>query len=63
MGKLFNAVNNALDDYKASCADRWNPIKTHITEHEVLPREGIKTTMARSCGNIYKDLTAPTQGT
>ena len=40
-----------------------NPIKTHITEHEVLPREGIKTTMARSRGNIYKDLTAPTQGT
>ena len=40
--KPFNAVNNASGGYKTNCTDRWKPIKTHITEHKVLPREALK---------------------
>ena len=40
--KPFNAVNNASGDYKTSCTNRWKPIKTHITEDKVLPREALK---------------------
>ena len=38
VGKLFNAINDASDDYQTNCIDHWNPIKTHVTEHEALPR-------------------------
>ena len=42
VGKLFNAVNDASNGYQTRCIDRWNPIKTHITKHEALPREALK---------------------
>ena len=42
VGKLFNAVNDASNGYQTSYIDRWNPIKTHITKHEALPREALK---------------------
>ena len=42
VGKLFNVVNDASNGYKTNCVDRWKLIKTHITEHETLPREALK---------------------
>ena len=33
---------NASDGYRDSCTDRWKLIKTHIIDHEALPKEALK---------------------
>ena len=60
-GKTFNVVDNTSNDYNTNCIDRWRPIKAYIIEHGSITKRGIKATMARCCGTIYKHSTEPIQ--
>ena len=63
----FNATNNALDDYRTNCTDRWKHIKAPLQGRRRYQRKTLtsqsQSQQLESNATYIKPPTLPTQGT